>query len=96
MIEKCERIQTVRARAICECGGEFKYNNENALTDIFGSFFKTTDCKFLHKCNKCGKEESFNIMYPKTIELTVPVQLVKDATGAVYAVDEHQTDKFNI
>ena len=41
-------------------------------------------------------EESFDIMYPKTIELTVPVQLVKDATGAVYAVDEHQTDKFNI
>lgn len=34
-------------------------------------------------------------MYPKTIELTVPVQLVKDATGAVYTIDEHQTDKFN-
>lgn len=56
MIEKCERIQTVRARAICECGGEFKYNTENALTDMFGSFSKTTDCKFLQKCNKCGKE----------------------------------------
>lgn len=95
MIEKCERIQTVRARAICECGGEFKYDNDNVITDLFGSFFKTTDCKFLHKCNKCGKEESFDIMYPKTIELTVPVQLVKDATGAVYTVDEHQTDKFN-
>lgn len=95
MIEKCERIQTVRARAICECGGEFKYDNDNVITDLFGSFFKTTDCKFLHKCNKCGREESFDIMYPKTIELTVPVQLVKDATGAVYTVDEHQTDKFN-
>ena len=95
MIEKCERIQTVRARAICECGGEFKYDNDNVITDLFGSFFKTTDCKFLHKCNKCGKEESFDIMYPKTIELTVPVQVVKDATGAVYTVDEHQTDKFN-
>lgn len=95
MIEKCERIQTVRARAICECGGEFKYDNDNVITDLFGSFFKTTDCKFLYKCNKCGKEESFDIMYPKTIELTVPVQLVKDATGAVYTVDEHQTDKFN-
>lgn len=95
MIEKCERIQTVRARAICECGGEFKYDNDNVITDLFGSFFKTTDCKFLHKCNKCGKEESFDIMYPKTIELTVPVQLVKDATGAVYTIDEHQTDKFN-
>ena len=95
MIEKCERIQTVRARAICECGGEFKYDNDNAITDLFGSFFKTTECKFLHKCNKCEKEESFDIMYPKTIELTVPVQLVKDATGAVYTVDEHQTDKFN-
>ena len=95
MIEKCERIQTIRARAICECGGEFKYDNDNVITDLFGSFFKTTDCKFLHKCNKCGKEESFDIMYPKTIELTVPVQLVKDATGAVYTVDEHQTDKFN-
>lgn len=95
MIEKCERIQTVRARAICECGGEFKYDNDNVITDLFGSFFKTTDCKFLHKCNKCGKEESFDIMYPKTIELTVPVQIVKDATGAVYTVDEHQTDKFN-
>lgn len=95
MIEKCERVQTVRARAICECGGEFKYDNDNVITDLFGSFFKTTDCKFLHKCNKCGKEESFDIMYPKTIELTVPVQLVKDATGAVYTVDEHQTDKFN-
>lgn len=95
MIEKCERVQTVRARAICECGGEFKYDNDNVITDLFGSFFKTTDCKFLHKCNKCGKEESFDIMYPKTIELTVPVQLVKDATGAIYTVDEHQTDKFN-
>ena len=95
MIEKCERIQTVRARAICECGGEFKYDNDNVITDLFGSFFKTVDCKFLHKCNKCGKEESFDIMYPKTIELTVPVQLVKDATGAVYTIDEHQTDKFN-
>ena len=95
MIEKCERVQTVRARAICECGGEFKYDNDNVITDLFGSFFKTTDCKFLHKCNKCGKEESFDIMYPKTIELTVPVQLVKDATGAVYTIDEHQTDKFN-
>ena len=95
MIEKCERVQTVRARAICECGGEFKYDNDNVITDLFGSFFKTTDCKFLHKCNKCGKEESFDIMYPKTLELTVPVQLVKDATGAVYTVDEHQTDKFN-
>lgn len=95
MIEKCERIQTVRARAICECGGEFKYDNDNVITDLFGSFFKTTECKFLHKCNKCGKEESFDIMYPKTIELTVPVQLVKDATGAIYTVDEHQTDKFN-
>ena len=95
MIEKCERIQTVRARAICECGGEFKYDNDNVITDLFGSFFKTTDCKFLHKCNKCGKEESFDIMYPKTIELTVPVQLIKDATGAVYTIDEHQTDKFN-
>lgn len=95
MIEKCERIQTVRARAICECGGEFKYDNDNVITDLFGSFFKTTDCKFLHKCNKCGKEESFDIMYPKTIELTVPVQLVKDATGAVYTIDDHQTDKFN-
>ena len=95
MIEKCERIQTVRARAICECGGEFTYDNDNVITDLFGSFFKTTDCKFLHKCNKCGKEESFDIMYLKTIELTVPVQLVKDATGAVYTVDEHQTDKFN-
>jgi hypothetical protein len=95
MIEKCERIQTVRARAICECGGEFKYNNDNVITDLFGSFFKTTECKFLHKCDKCGKEESFDIMYPKTIELTVPVQLVKDATGAIYTVDEHQTDKFN-
>ena len=95
MIEKWERVQTVRARAICECGGEFKYDNDNVITDLFGSFFKTTDCKFLHKCNKCGKEESFDIMYPKTIELTVPVQLVKDATGAVYTVDEHQTDKFN-
>lgn len=94
MIEKCERIQTVRARAICECGGEFKYD-DNAITDLFGSFFKMTDCKFLHKCNKCGKEESFDIMYPKTIELTVPVQLVRDATGAVYTIDEHQTDKFN-
>lgn len=95
MIEKCERIQTVRAHAICECGGEFKYNNDNVITDLFGSFFKTTECKFLHKCDKCGKEESFDIMYPKTIELTVPVQLVKDATGAVYTIDEHQTDKFN-
>lgn len=95
MIEKCERIQTVRARAICECGGEFKYDNDNMITDLFGSFFKTTDCKFLHKCNKCGKEESFDIMYPKTIELTVPVHLVKDASGAVYTIDEHQTDKFN-
>lgn len=96
MIEKCERIETIKARAICECGGEFKYNNENALTDIFGSFFKSTDCKFLHKCSKCEKEELFDIMYPKTIELTVPVQLVKDATRAVYTVDEHQTNKFNV
>lgn len=87
MIEKCERIQTIRARAICECGGEFKYNNENALTDMFGSFFKTADYKFLHKCDKCGKEESFDVRYPKTIELTVPVQLIKDDTGAVYAED---------
>ena len=39
MIEKCERIQTVRARAICECGGEFKYDNDNVITDLFGSFF---------------------------------------------------------
>ena len=96
MIEKCERIESVRARAICECGGEFKYNNDNVINDIFGSFFKTTDVKFLHKCSKCGKEELFDVMYPKTIELTVPVQLMKDATGAIYTVDEHYTEKFNM
>lgn len=65
--------ETYINHAMCECGGEFKYNNEHACGDIFGMFFQADKSnesyQFSHKCNNCGKEEKFSKMYPETIDI---------------------------
>lgn len=51
----------------CDCGGNFMYVSDNAISDIFGSFFKsveTATLEYEHKCNKCGKIDKFTNMYP--------------------------------
>ena len=68
MTDKLVRVETIRRHKMCDCGGEFKYDDNNAITDIFGAFFSATDAQFVHKCDKCGKEETFDVMYPKTID----------------------------
>ena len=89
MTEKLVRVETIRSHKMCNCGGEFKYNNDNAITDIFGSFFSSTATKFLHKCDKCGAEETFDVMYPKTVELEIPVELRKTKDGIIYSVTKY-------
>ena len=49
------KIQIVTRK--CECGGELKF---------ISSTVTTLECPphYTHKCNKCGKLESFPVQYP--------------------------------
>ena len=89
MTDRLVRVETIRNHKMCECGGELKYNNENVINDLFGSFFKTQETTFIHKCDKCGREETFEAMYPKTIELEIPVELRRNTDGVIYAVTKY-------
>ena len=87
--EKLMRVETICSHRMCDCGGEFKYNNDNVMMDILDSLLSSTTSKYVHKCNKCGAEESFDVMYPKTIELEIPVELRKTKDGVIYSVTEY-------
>lgn len=67
-------VRTFMVNKKCECGGIFVYNPlESGVSDIFGSLFasmhyegnsEAQSYKFNHKCNQCGKQESFTHRYP--------------------------------
>lgn len=61
----------------CECGGEFKYNTEDALYDLFNSF--SGESKHKHFCNKCGKTKLFKKMYPMEKTFTIGLGATKDS-----------------
>ena len=56
MVEQKEIVQHYVIHAKCECGGVFK------LTDMC---LMCNPPKYLHICNKCGKKEDFDCIYPK-------------------------------
>lgn len=68
-----KEVRTYRVRAICECGGEFVYNLDNAYADIFNSFFSGSKVEYENKCNKCGKVVKLSERYPQNIEEEVDV-----------------------
>lgn len=50
------------------------YVSDNAISDLFGSFFKTPEAaapEYEHKCRACGKVEKFANMYPLVKEFEV-------------------------
>lgn len=67
-------VRTFMVNKKCECGGTFVFNPlESGVSDLFGSLFASMHAeenseaqlyKFKHKCNQCGKQESFTHMYP--------------------------------
>lgn len=56
MKETTIELKTYKVRATCECGGEFLPT---------GIVLMTNPCQYPHKCNSCGKEETFLVQYPK-------------------------------
>ncbi len=65
-----KEVKTYKTYAICECGGKFEFNDDTLLRDmLFG-----IKSGFEHKCNKCGKVESFEDLYP--IEMQEEVEVV--------------------
>ena len=68
MVKK--EVKTYKTYVACECGGEFEYDDDTLFRDmLFG--MKTG---FEHKCNKCGKVENFDELYP--IEMQEEVEVV--------------------
>ena len=65
-----KEVKTYKTCAICECGGEFEFNDDTLLRDmLFGM-----NTGFEHKCNKCGKIENFKELYP--IEMQEEVEVI--------------------
>lgn len=58
MEEVVKEVKTVLIRAKCECGGEFKYNDNGLQTLEYPP-------RYTHICDKCGKVERFSCLYPK-------------------------------
>lgn len=90
----------------CDCGGNFVYASDNAITDLFGSFFKTTEtASYEHKCNSCGKVEKFANMYPlhkefeigltadaETIAQFVSAEFVKTMSADIEKIEGDNTN----
>lgn len=59
--------ETYINHAICECGGEYKFDNVNndIILTIFGAVYDNQ--RYPHKCDKCGKIESFPKTYPEEV-----------------------------
>lgn len=58
MTEKRTEVKTIRVRAICNCGGEFKPT---------GMCLTSYPPQYPHKCDNCGKVKTFEKSYP-TVE----------------------------
>lgn len=90
----------------CDCGGNFVYCSDNAITDLFGSFFKTTEvAEYEHKCNSCGKTDKFANMYPlhkefeigltadpETIAQFVSAEFVKTMSADIEKIEGDNTN----
>lgn len=65
-----KEVKTYKTYATCECGGDFEFSNDTLLRDmLFG-----LNTGFEHRCNKCGKVENFEEIYP--IEMVEEVEVV--------------------
>lgn len=91
MKERIVRVETIRSHMMCECGGEFVCKDDAA--EIFAVIFSNlNENGYTHTCTKCGKQETFEIRYPKTIELEIPIKLKKDKQNNFYTfTDVSQT-----
>jgi hypothetical protein len=62
---KRERVDTYLVHAMCECGGTFEREPDTVIIRDL-----VNPAQYWHICNKCGKRELLNRVYP-TIEQEV-------------------------
>lgn len=62
---KKEKVETYLVSAMCDCGGVFEREIDTVIVKDL-----VNPPQYWHICNKCGKRELFNKVYP-TIEQEV-------------------------
>lgn len=58
MFERKVKVETFMVYAQCPCGGEFKPTGEAMMS---------YPPKYVHVCDKCGRDEVFRDNYPKIV-----------------------------
>lgn len=58
-----EPAQACIVRMRCDCGGEYLVDEEQRKQD-FELLVKRKPYKWPHVCNKCGKKERFDAVFP--------------------------------
>lgn len=86
------------ARLNCSCGrGEYRYDLDNACTDLFGTFFNAMnnqkETKYKHKCTVCGDTKEFVVRYP--LEETFDIGIDCPKEKIVEFVSKHFAEKMH-
>ena len=61
--EVAKPVQTLQVRMMCQCGGEFKPTGIGSGSAT-SALNPTWECKYQHKCDKCGAVQDFDRCYP--------------------------------
>lgn len=61
--EVSKPVQAVQIHMMCQCGGEFKPTGMGSGS-YTSALNPTCECKYQHKCDKCGAVQDFDRCYP--------------------------------
>ena len=61
--EVSKPVQTMQVHMMCQCGGEFKPTGMGSGS-YTSALNPTCECKYQHKCDKCGAVQDFDRCYP--------------------------------
>ena len=57
-------MRVIKLQAWCECGGQFLIDEETRKREMEQLVYRS-HWTYPHICNKCGKEERFDTIYPR-------------------------------